>query len=45
MLCRKWVNGLNYIEILKLQRAKQTKVNKLKIMDEILGTTNFNKIY
>lgn len=45
MLCPKWVNGLNYIEIMKLQRTKQTKVNKLKIMDEILGTTNLNTIY
>jgi hypothetical protein len=34
MLCPKWVDGLNYIEIMKLQRTKQTKVNKLKIMDE-----------
>jgi hypothetical protein len=45
MLCPKWVDGLNYIEIMKLQRTKQTKVNKLKIMDEILGTTNLNTIY
>ncbi len=45
MLCPKWVNGLNYIEILKLQRTKQSKVNKLKIMDEILRTMNLNTIY
>ncbi len=45
MLCPKWVNGLNYVEILKLQRTKQTKVNKLKIMDELPGTTNLKAIY